>query len=80
MTLREVIKSQKETNKYLAQSLKVSKRKYKQARISLQELIGEQDSHLQSQLQEIDSNLAIVNTLIDYFSIYMDTPCEFNRI
>ncbi|MGH1469112.1 MAG: TolC family protein [Bdellovibrionales bacterium] len=80
MTLREVIKNQKETNKYLAKSLRVSAKKYKQARISLQELIGEQDAHLQSQLKEIDSNLIIVNTLIDYFSIYMDTPCDFNKI
>lgn len=79
-TLREVLKSQRETNKYLEQSLRSSRRKYRQARISLQELIGEQDAHLQSKLKEIDSNIAIINTLMDYFSIYMDVPCAFNKI
>lgn len=78
-TLREVLKSQRNTNKYLSQSLKVSNKKYKQARISLQELISEQESHLQSQLSEIDSKLTIVNTLVDYFGIYTETPCKFNR-
>ncbi len=79
-TLRDVVKSQRDTNKYITQSLNLSRKKYKQARISLQELISEQDSLLQSQLNEIDSNLTIINTLIDYFSIYMDVPCAFNKI
>ncbi len=79
-TLKEVVRNQKETTKYLTKSLKISKRKYKQARISLQELISEQDSHLQSNLSQIDSQLVIINTLIDYLSIYSETPCELNRI
>lgn len=79
-TLREVVKNQKDTNKYIDQSLKVSRRKYRQARIGIQELISEQDSLLQSKLNVIDSNLTIINTLIDYFSIYMDVPCSFNQI
>lgn len=78
--LREVVKNQKETNKYLAKSLKVSRKKYKQARIGVQDLISEQDSALQSQLNEIETNLTIINTLMDYFSIYNDIPCALNRI
>lgn len=78
--LKEVVHNQKETNKYLAQSLKVSRKKYKQARIGVQELISEQDSALQSQLNEIETNLTIINTLMDYFSIYNDIPCALNRI
>lgn len=79
-TLHAILMSQKETSKYLGISLGVSQKKFNQGRISLQELISEQDSHIQNKLNEIDSNLTIVKTLIDYFSIYNDTPCDFNRI
>jgi outer membrane protein TolC len=79
-TLRQVIANQKDTNQSLEKSLQVSRRKFKQARISLQELISEEESHLQSRLNEIDTNLTIINTLMDYFSIYSDLPCDFNRI
>jgi outer membrane protein TolC len=78
--LKDVVHNQKETNKYLGKSLKESRKKYRQARISLQELISEQDSLLQSSISEIDTNLAIINTLMDYFSIYTEIPCELNRI
>ncbi len=78
--LQDVVRNQKETNKYLDKSLKVSRRKYKQARISVQELISEQDSHLQSRLSEIDTNLTIINTLMDYFSIYTEMPCKLNKV
>lgn len=78
-TLRKVLKSQRETNSYLAKSMRVSNRKYRQARISLQELISEKEASLSSRLKEIDSQLTIINTLIDYFGIYSDTPCSFNK-
>lgn len=78
--LRKVVRNQKETNKYLEQNLKVVNKKYKQARISIQDLISEQDALLQSKYNEIETNLAIINTLLDYFSIYPEVPCEFNRI
>ncbi len=77
--LKDVVQNQRETNYHLAQSIKVSQRKFKQARISVQELISEQDAHLESQLNEIQTNLTIINTLMDYFSIYTDIPCEINR-
>ena len=78
--LRKVVQNQRDTNKSLARSLKLSNKKFRQARISLQELISEQDTHLQSRLNEIDTNLTIINVFMDYFSIYPETPCEFNRI
>ncbi len=78
--LKDVVKNQKEANESLAKSLKVSRKKYKQARISVQELISEQDSLLQSKINEIETNLTIINTLMDYFSIYTDIPCALNRI
>ncbi|MBT4761656.1 MAG: TolC family protein [Bdellovibrionaceae bacterium] len=78
--LQEVLRSQRDTNLSLDKSLKISRIKYKQARISLQELISEQDFHLRSRLGEIETNLTIINALMDYFSVYTDIPCEFNRI
>ncbi len=78
--LKDILKSQKETSQYLGQSLSESRKKFNQGRISLQELISEQDAQVQNKLNEIDSNLIIVKTIIDYFSIYTTTPCEFNRI
>lgn len=78
--LKGVIANQNATNVALAQSLKTSKTKYQQARIGLQELISEQDALLQSRLNEIDSNLAIIHTLIDYLGIYNDMPCAINKM
>jgi outer membrane protein TolC len=78
-TLRTIVQKQRDTNQYLGESLKSSQRKYNQARISLQDLISEQDTQLQSRLNEIDTNLNIINVLMDYFSIYNDIPCELNR-
>ncbi len=78
--LKQVVDNQKETNLYLKKSLKVSQKKYKQARISVQELISEQDSHLQSQLDEIDTNLTVIITLMDYFAVFPDFPCKLNGV
>ena len=78
--LQQVVVSQKETNKYLTLNLKVSMEKYNQARMSVQELISEQDAHLRSQLNEVDTNLITINTLLDYFGIFTDFPCDLNKI
>jgi hypothetical protein len=78
--LKDILSSQKETNLYLGKSLESSRKKYRQARISVQELINEQDSLLQSRVSEINTNLTILNTLLDYISIFSDTPCPMNRI
>lgn len=78
--LRQVIASQGETNKLLEKSLRFSKKKYNQARIGLPELIVEQEAYYQSKLSEIDSNLTIMNILMDYFSVFTETPCKLNSV
>ena len=78
--LRNIIKNQADNTKYLAISLKTSKRKYNQARLTVEQLVQEQDSYLQSNLDEIRTKLAIINTIFDYLSVYTETPCKFNRI
>ncbi|MCO4795443.1 MAG: TolC family protein [Bacteriovoracaceae bacterium] len=78
--LKEVVKNQKINSFNLSKSLKVSQRKYRQARISVEQLVQEQDVFLNSNLAEIDTKLSIIYSLLDYFTIYTETPCNLNRI
>jgi len=78
--LRQIVKDQKNNTKFLNQSLKSSQKKYNQARLTVQELVFEQDAFLQANLDEIQTNLATLNTVLDYLSVFTETPCAFNRI
>jgi len=78
--LRKVVASQGDTNQLLEKSLRFSKKKYNQARIGLPEYLVEQEAFYQSKLSEIDSNLTIMNILMDYFSIFSETPCALNSL
>ena len=78
--LREIVKNQKENTYHLERSLKSSKRKFNQARLSVQQLVQEQDAFLQSNLDEIQTKLNVIHTLLDYLSVYTETSCEMNRI
>lgn len=77
--LGEVIKSQKSNSKHLSIRLKEMKRKYNQARIPEYVLIQDQDALMSSDLSIVDTQLAILNTLLDYFVVFTETPCSFNR-
>jgi outer membrane protein TolC len=77
--LNEVIKSQRMTTQQLEKRLGFVKRKYQQARASVNDLIQDQDALLNSELMTIDTQLQILNVLFDYLAIYTETPCEFNR-
>ncbi len=76
--LRDVIANQRVNSEKLQISLKETKKKYDQARISVQELINDQDAYLQSNLDEIQTKLAVITTLLDYFGVFNTTPCEIN--
>lgn len=78
--LFEALKNQKTNSNFLEQSLKVTRKKYRQARVSTTELIQEEETYFQSRLDEIQTNLTAMHTLLDYFSVYQNTPCEINRI
>lgn len=77
--LRKVVAAQKQNTLYLEKSLRTSQKKYNQARINVQQLVQEQDMYLQSSLQEIDVKTQVINTLLDYFSVFTETPCTFNE-
>lgn len=77
--LSEVMKNQRENTKQLEISLKTSKKKFNQARMTVQQLVQEQDQYLQSNLDEVQTQLNVINTLLDYFSVFTQTPCGINR-
>jgi outer membrane protein TolC len=78
--LNDVIKAQRTNTEQLNKRLGIMRRKYEQARVSVNELIMDQDALFNSRLTTIDTQLQILNTLFDYLVIYTETPCEFNRI
>lgn len=78
--LNEVITSQRLTAQELNKRLKGMRRKYEQARVSVNDLVLDQDALLNAELITIDTQLQILNTIFDYLVIFTDTPCAFNRI
>lgn len=75
-----VIKSQKEGSDALKRRLAVVELKYSQARISVSDFIEDQDALLNAELNTINAQLQAVNVMFDYFMVFTDTPCDFNRI
>jgi len=64
----------------LQTSLKSTQRKYRQARVSINELISEQDQLFSSQLNEISTKLQVIHALYDYFKVFNTHPCPMNKI
>lgn len=78
--LMDVISTQKQNSKDLNIRVKDMKKKYSQARIPLFALIQDQDELMNNDLNVIDTQVTILNTLLDYFIVFNKTPCAFNRI
>ena len=77
--LQNVILLQKKNAMNLEHSLKITKRKYQQARLSLNELITEQDTFFANELDQISTKLTVIHTVLDYLSIFTETPCALNQ-
>ena len=77
--LNEVIRSQKVSSSELLKRLKGMRKKYEQARVSLSDIVQDQDALLNAELSTIDTQLQILNTIFDYLVIFSETPCTFNR-
>jgi hypothetical protein len=78
--LFSVIKSQKANTLALNRRLKNMRTKFSQARVSESDLIIDQDRLMSSELTVIDTQLQILNNLLDYFEVFPQTPCEFNKL
>jgi len=78
--LNQVIQNQKITSRELNKRLQGMKKKYQQARVSVNELIMDQDALLNSDLSIIQTQLQVLNIIFDYLTVFTETPCGFNRI
>jgi outer membrane protein TolC len=74
------LKRQVENSKNLEISYKEVDKKFKQGRVPVTTLIIEQDSLFNSQLQEIALKKQIAHVLLDYFSVFTNNKCEWNKI
>ena len=77
--LSNVMKTQKTNARSLNTRVKDMRKKYSQARIPLYALIQDEDELMNNDLNIIDTQLTILNTLLDYFIVFSETPCAFNR-
>lgn len=78
--LTDVVRAQKENTEALERRLTVQNRKFREARVSVNDLILDQDALLNSNLTTVNTQLEIINTILDYLVVFTETPCEFNRI
>ncbi len=78
--LNDVVKAQRISSEQLNKRLRLMRRKYEQARVSVNDLVQDQEAYLSSELTTIDVRLQIINTLFDYLVVFPETPCAFNRI
>ncbi len=78
--LRLGLKGQVENTRNLTINYQEMQRKYRQGRIPVSTLILEQDSLFQSQLNEINLRKQITHVVLDYFSVFNEFPCAWNKI
>ncbi|MCB0365995.1 MAG: TolC family protein [Bdellovibrionaceae bacterium] len=78
--LQQSIASAQVNSTNLQKSLKVMNRKYLQARVPVTALINDEDAMFQSLLAEVNIKLSVVHTLLDYFQVFTDYPCEVNQL
>ncbi len=77
--LVDVIRYQKEGSDLLRKRLALERKKYTQARISVVDLVQDQDALLAAELDVVRAQATILETLFDYLTVFTDTPCDFNR-
>lgn len=78
--LNEVLRVQRINTEQLKIRIDGVRKKYLQARASVDDLINDQDSLLSSELTTIETRLKILNTIFDYLTVFTETPCDLNRI
>jgi outer membrane protein TolC len=77
--IQDVIVTQRTSTAALEKRLKVIRQKYSQARISVNDVILDQDALLNSEFATVDAQLQAVNVVLDYLTVFTETPCAFNR-
>ena len=76
--LESALLNQNNNTASLRESLKSSRTKFNQARITIEQLVGEEDAYFSSELSNIQTNLSIIHTVLDYFTVFHGTQCPLN--
>ena len=76
--LMNVMEDQKAYRDNLTIRVESMRKKYNQGRVSLSELIQDEDSLFESELALVNSYYNIIASMIDYFSVFNDFECDFN--
>lgn len=76
--LMNVMEDQKAYRDNLIIRVESMRKKYNQGRVSLSELIQDEDSLFESELALVNSYYNIIASMIDYFSVFNDFECDFN--
>lgn len=79
LLLKDVIETQTKNKDALERRLAAVRKKYAQARISVSDLILDQNALYLSEITTVDAKLQVLNVLLDYLMIFTETPCPFNR-
>jgi len=77
--LKKALKNQNENTVSLKESLLSSRLKFSQARIGIEQLVGEEDAYFVSELNNIGTNLSIIHTMLDYYSVFNLTECSLKN-
>ena len=77
--LNKVISAQNRNSKFLKDTLKDAKKKFGQARVSSQDLLMDENQLLDSNLDEISTKYQVIETIINYFTVFNQTPCTLNK-
>lgn len=78
--IKGIIKSRVSNHGFLEKALKSSQKKYRQARITSQQLLQEEDKFLANAIQLINTERAILQLMFDYFTLFTETPCQLNKV
>ena len=78
--IRGVLDNRRKNSKQLTIALKDSQTKYRQARITSQQLLQEQDRFFNNELALISLQRDLLNFMLDYFALFTETPCQLNEL
>jgi len=54
-------------------------KKYQQARVSLTDLLANQENYFEAELRSIDARFEVLSYLLDYLKLFPETKCAFNK-
>lgn len=78
--LLNTMKVQNESSAVLKKTIEISSEKYNQARVSVDQVVGDQNAWVTSLMEQIDTQLIVIQSIYDYLSVFTETPCEINKL